>query len=346
MKPTDVNRLQVRQDANPVHNVHPLQITPSWAAAVLEQHEAAMRAPGTTMTNRSISTRRVEKYAQEMQQGKFAPITMVVLDGSGQLLDGFHRLSACVKAGVPFGAFVLTGADSTTVLNTVDTGRRKTLQDVLRMDNWENPSTLSSALNTLAAWQHHDAQYVQHHSRTSTMDYRRLLDQTYSGGLLLAEVAQVFRDIRGKASNAMGGRGPAVAIAYYQARDLMLTDPTVDVRGAGEYAATMLAPMLAGDANYDPANPLPDTSPLLYVHRRLQGWASGGGSIGGVQRLKHSGSVPQWAYHQIMVDAVNAYLEGSAWSPTGSTRTDIRRGIPMLRGALGNPIDLEVASWL
>lgn len=345
MNATDVNRLQVRQDANPVHNVHPLQITPAWAAAVLEQHNRAISQPGTTMTNRNINKGTVTKYAQQMEVGEFAPITMVVLDDRGQLLDGFHRLTACVQAGVPFSAFVLTGADGNTVLNTVDTGRRKTLQDVLRMDNWENPTLLASALSTLVLWRDHDSPYLQHANRTSTMDYRRMLDQTYDGGLLLADVVEVYRGIRGKASNVMGGRGPAMAVAYYQAREHILTTGASREDGTA-YAAMLLTPMLSGDADYDPANPLPEGSPLLYVHRRLESWSKGGGSVGGAQRGKHAGSVPQWAYHQVMVDAVNAYLEGATWSPTGTTRTDIRRGIPMLRGPLGNPIDLERASWL
>jgi len=326
-------------------NLHPLVITPEWAADALERHREAMANNGGTMTNRNINMRTVEKYVTQMRAGVFAPTTTIMLDDRGQLLDGFHRLTACVESGASFGAFVLPGVPPSIVLDTVDTGRRKSLRDVLKMDNWEYPAVLSAALVTIGAWQNHDGAYVQHGGRASTMDYRQLLIQTREHGRLLEAVAGEFQKISGKVNNYGTGRGPAVAVGYYEAVDMMDTQG-MSFDESVEFAASLLTPMLSGEQAATDTTPLPPDCPLLYVHRRMQAWATGGGSVGGVNRGKHSGTVPAWAYHQVMIDAVNAYFQGHAWTPSGSTRTTLSRGIPMLRGMLGTPVVLEVAPWL
>ena len=48
--------------------------------------------------NRRISSVRVESYARDMRDDKFAETTMITIDENGRLIDGQHRLHAVIKA--------------------------------------------------------------------------------------------------------------------------------------------------------------------------------------------------------------------------------------------------------
>src|ERR1039458_6783003 len=61
------------------------------------------------------------EIAIEMEEGRYKYNGLPILFGSdGVLLDGQHRLTACVEAGVTFDTDVVFGLDPT-VLDTIDT---------------------------------------------------------------------------------------------------------------------------------------------------------------------------------------------------------------------------------
>lgn len=71
----------------------------------------------------------------------------VVFDTDGILIDGQHRLNACVLAGVPFKTVVYRGAVETL---TIDTGLRRTFADWLEHKGEPFPKTLAAAVR----WQY------------------------------------------------------------------------------------------------------------------------------------------------------------------------------------------------
>ena len=60
--------------------------------------------------NRRISSVRVESYARDMRDDKFAETTMITIDENGRLIDGQHRLHDVIKSGKAQWFVVFVGA--------------------------------------------------------------------------------------------------------------------------------------------------------------------------------------------------------------------------------------------
>lgn len=76
----------------------------------------------TFQDNRRTYNDNIRKYAKQMKDGKWRlngePI---IVDDQGCCVNGYHRLSACIEAGVPFRTLLVTGVPHET-WTTVDTG--------------------------------------------------------------------------------------------------------------------------------------------------------------------------------------------------------------------------------
>lgn len=113
-------------------------ITPTIAKAWLDKNT----------NNRSLRKITVEKYAHDIATGgwqlTFDPIRF---DTNGTLLDGQHRLAACVLADKPFQALVVYGMPEESI-SAIDIGRARSTADVLRLNGQANPNTVAA----MAKW--------------------------------------------------------------------------------------------------------------------------------------------------------------------------------------------------
>src|SRR3569833_3925639 len=81
--------------------------------------------------NRPQSEQTIRKYAQEMKAGRWKLNGESIIFGSTRrLLNGQHRLKACILANVPFQTVIVKGADDAT-FDTIDDGKSRNLGDVL-----------------------------------------------------------------------------------------------------------------------------------------------------------------------------------------------------------------------
>ena len=96
-------------------------ITPSEAAELLENKAA----------NRPISRASVGKYERLIKAGHFidCPNDAVVVNKDGRLINGQHRLTACVRTQTPIRV-VLT-VDDDAAMAVMDTGQRRSLGQVI-----------------------------------------------------------------------------------------------------------------------------------------------------------------------------------------------------------------------
>lgn len=102
--------------------------------------------------NRPIQRQVVERYAQDMREGRWRVNGESVKFGrSGALIDGQHRLRAVAEAGRPVELTVLRGLDES-VFNTLDSGRTRRASDVLGILQESHRTTLTAALRNL--WCH------------------------------------------------------------------------------------------------------------------------------------------------------------------------------------------------
>jgi len=111
-------------------------ITPSEAKLILEHNNNG---------NRKLRPRVVSQYARDMVAGKWQLNgDSVRFDRSGNLIDGQHRLMACVQADVPLETFVFKGVSSSALIN-IDTGAKRNLQNVLHYEGYSKNLTQLAA---------------------------------------------------------------------------------------------------------------------------------------------------------------------------------------------------------
>lgn len=112
-------------------------ITPSAAAALLEKN----------IRNRTLNKRHYQGLSQAMRSGEYVLNgETVVIDSDGNLLDGQHRLHACIDAGKSFVTLVINGIDPA-AFDTVDNGRSRTNGDVLSSVGESSANQVAGAVN-------------------------------------------------------------------------------------------------------------------------------------------------------------------------------------------------------
>lgn len=110
-------------------------ITPAYAEELL----------ASSVPNRTIRTRDVIKYAEMMKNNewKYNAETITVSD-KGTLLNGQHRLRACIRANTRFQALVAFDV-SEDAFDTIDIGRARTGGDVLSSRGCKNGPNVFAA---------------------------------------------------------------------------------------------------------------------------------------------------------------------------------------------------------
>lgn len=100
----------------------------------------------TNNHNRVKSPTLVKFYARAMKEGRWRlnGETIKVSIG-GVLVDGQHRLQACVDADCGFDTLVALGVDPDT-FDTIDSGKKRTASDVIGIDGCRNSAATAAAI--------------------------------------------------------------------------------------------------------------------------------------------------------------------------------------------------------
>lgn len=119
------------------------RITPALAMEILSTRNA---------NNRNQRDERRKKYAHDMRMGNWQVNTATIgFDKNGQLMDGQHRLAACVDAGVDFVTAVSFALDQEAA-PTIDIGAARTVGDTLRLKGKKNAALLASAVHMILSF--------------------------------------------------------------------------------------------------------------------------------------------------------------------------------------------------
>lgn len=98
-------------------------ITPEKAKEILTKNN---------LSNRPINNKNLEKIVKAMTNGSFSSNgDTITFAQDGRLLDGQHRLSACIKANYTLTVPVVYGVDFDTAFMTKDSGFKRTTQNRL-----------------------------------------------------------------------------------------------------------------------------------------------------------------------------------------------------------------------
>lgn len=121
---------------NPPENSRRVTITPDLAEHILTNLQGM---------NRKRRASAVKRYADDMAAGKWRLTGDTIKFGrSGMLRDGQHRLSGCVRAGVPFETYVLFGLDDD-AFAVMDTGAKRDGNDTFAFAGVPNANTAAAA---------------------------------------------------------------------------------------------------------------------------------------------------------------------------------------------------------
>jgi hypothetical protein len=115
------------------------RITPAQAERYLERNT----------NNRNIRPKHLDKLASDIVEGRWHMNgSSIVFNGDGTLLDGQHRLSAIVKAGVPVDMVVVRGV-SKAAMATIDANITRKASDVAALRGYVNTNQLIGTVRLL-----------------------------------------------------------------------------------------------------------------------------------------------------------------------------------------------------
>ena len=96
------------------------------------------------IVNRRITESRVNSYAEEMKKGLWQVNGDAIrFSKSGNLIDGQHRLKACILADVQFQTLVIRGLNDDSFV-TIDNGKPRSSCDVFYISDIENANQVST----------------------------------------------------------------------------------------------------------------------------------------------------------------------------------------------------------
>lgn len=180
-------------------------ITPEIAASWLEKNSK----------NRKLSDKVAAQYSRDMKSGNWRltgdPIRF---DVNGDLIDGQHRLKACIASGVNFTSAVIYGLQPSDQ-NVIDTARRRTANDTLALHGYHGTSVLAAMCRQLAAVK---ANLSLAHVKLSTTEVLRIVEDRPK---MTASVGMVW-------TMPPGIPRPALGLVHYIAANVLKQRETAD----------------------------------------------------------------------------------------------------------------------
>lgn len=141
-----------------------MKITPDAARVMLERNKS------DEWENRPHSVKGLRRYVRAMKRGWKLTGEPIIFSRSGLLINGQHRLMACIEAGVPFECLVVFGVDDD-AFQWMDTGIVRTAGHIFAIEGIPN-------YNQIAA--------------ISRIVYGYLKEQTWDGGSVEVENEQLL----------------------------------------------------------------------------------------------------------------------------------------------------------
>lgn len=118
--------------------------------------------------NRFLSRTRAERLAQANRNGEWLfnaqPIQFAT---DGTLLDGQHRLLACVLSDIAIESLVIWGVDANSQ-HTMDMGKPRSVADILALEGYAQHFALAALAKRIALYKAKGLRYALHQSNVQT----------------------------------------------------------------------------------------------------------------------------------------------------------------------------------
>lgn len=127
----------------------PTGVTYSDELITPEMAEQMLRHAGA---NRKLRETRIARYAADMAAGNWLYTGEAIkYNRLGEMIDGQHRLVACVRSGAAFRSLVIRGVPNA-AMTQIDTGATRSLADVLRLNQEKDVNVLGASIVTGWRW--------------------------------------------------------------------------------------------------------------------------------------------------------------------------------------------------
>jgi len=128
---------------NPPQNSRVIEVSPKLAEYILEN---------LNIGNRSKKVEKIKVYSNDMVSGNWSLTNATLAFGSdGYLKDGQNRLSACVRAGVPFKTHAIFGIEPESFIH-MDVGANRSNMDVFTIMGTPYPSMTGAVIRHIVAF--------------------------------------------------------------------------------------------------------------------------------------------------------------------------------------------------
>jgi hypothetical protein len=162
--------------------------------------------------NRPISENAVAKYAQEMSAGRWVDNGKGLVFGtSGQLLDGQHRLTACVRVGKPFVTTITWGVPDE-YFDTIDDCNTRSLADVLHIKGEASSGLLSAGLRFL--WIYARGEIQRRDLRRGQIATKPLLEATLDKNRGIISSVKFYGMLKARPGGLLVPAGMAIGLHY------------------------------------------------------------------------------------------------------------------------------------
>jgi hypothetical protein len=149
-----------------VHDIEAVEINAEDVQEILESRQAGVcraillpEAASLLLTQFNANNRGIKRHQREfikvqVQENRFLYNgETIVIGDNRQVMNGQHRLSACVAADMPIEVLIVFGVPSK-VFVTIDQGSRRNGADVLTIKGQQNCSCLAAALRQIDNYFH------------------------------------------------------------------------------------------------------------------------------------------------------------------------------------------------
>lgn len=156
-----------------------VDITPEWALRLLE----------TNYDNRTLSSKLVRQYADDMKAGRW-PLNgeSIKVDDRGNVVDGQHRLWAILESGITLRTVLVEGVANDS-RRTVDMGRPRTASSILQMEGLASSTNVAAAAGAALRYQHYPEKVWSSSnivSKVEIVDFARLHHEALNNGVIRA----------------------------------------------------------------------------------------------------------------------------------------------------------------
>lgn len=116
---------------------------------------SAERYLAKTKRNRSVKASHLRELEQAMSTGAFLTAgDPIRFNSQGELIDGQHRLLACIHTGTHFDAVIVTQLEPK-AQDVIDTGLRRSHADIFQLKGYTNTNNLTATLRWLWRFDNH-----------------------------------------------------------------------------------------------------------------------------------------------------------------------------------------------